>query len=184
MASNSRKNHCPNGGWEVPWCLEHSLHDKLVWNFWSKHVHCYMQQFFIVSRTSLTIRLDCYNDSYNDSYQDWTLFYMLPNVTQNHSAMHHFNLCLRNDESAYVDGNGQLDQKFVTPMDSWIKETAAVQSYPTPNGINVFQTENIIVEMCALCDVKTWASTPTSYSLYVLPSSYTESWLVNLVKFN
>jgi len=27
-----------------------------VWNFWSKHVHCYVQQFFIVSRTSLTVR--------------------------------------------------------------------------------------------------------------------------------
>lgn len=58
------------------------------------------------------------NDSYNDSYKDRTAFYMLPNVTQYHSPRHYSNLCIRNDDTADFDGNGRLDQKFVTTMDS------------------------------------------------------------------
>jgi len=46
---------------------------------------------------------------------------MLPDVTQDHSARHYPYLCLRNDECAEFDDNGQLDRKFF--IDHVIKET-------------------------------------------------------------
>jgi len=70
-------------------------------------------------------------------------------------------LCIRNDETADFDGNRQLNEG----------NRAAGQS--------LFQSENIVVERCAFCDVKTQAATST-YSLYVLPCSYNGIRLVNL----
>ncbi|AES69139.1 hypothetical protein MTR_3g023010 [Medicago truncatula] len=67
-----------------------------------------------------------------------------------------------NDETADFDGNGQLNEGNRV------------------SGQSLFQSENIIVERCAFCDVRTQAATSTSYSLYVLRSSYTGIRLVNL----
>ena len=101
MTSNSRKNHCPHGEWEFACCLEHSLRDKLVRNFRSK-------QFFIVSRTSLTVRSDCYNQWLLQWFLEWVDCILCaakcntkPFCNAPLQFMHKLD---------YIDVNGQLDQ--------------------------------------------------------------------------
>lgn len=54
MASNLRKNLCPRGGWELPRCLDHSLHAKLAGGSIFSSLEWV---------ADASIRLACYNQS-------------------------------------------------------------------------------------------------------------------------
>ena len=74
------------GGWELPWYLDQSLHANL----------------FGTSRSNMTIDKTGWLQS-----MTLTKTGMLPNVTQNLSAWHFSNLCLRNVETAECSKVGQ-----------------------------------------------------------------------------